>query len=73
MKQSDRYCLPLSVDIHRKQTLWKKGEEDFWSQYGGIERAKRLANDLYECTGQTEKALKLIAEWRMEISQNNLS
>ena len=45
-KPSDKWCVPLSVNSHRLQHA--VGEEKFWAQYGGIERAKELAQDLYE-------------------------
>lgn len=64
LKPSDEYCLPLSVEQHRLQG--EIGETDFWRPYLGHKRASKLARDLYAVTGDREKAMKLIMEWRNE-------
>lgn len=65
LKPSDIYCLPLSVDQHRIQH--DMGEVEYWRPYLGYKRASKLARDLYAVTGDREKALELIAEWKNEI------
>lgn len=62
MKPCDSLTVPLSVSEHRRQG--EIGEEAFWGEYGGIDKAKELARDLYEHTGNTSEALRLIAEFR---------
>lgn len=62
LKPSDEYCLPLSCLEHALQH--KMGEVKYWEQYGGIERAKKLAKDLYRVSGDREAAMELIIQWR---------
>lgn len=68
MKPSDDLCIPLSVEEHYKQHNKHNngyGEENFWHAFGGIEAAKKLAKDLYECSGDYVKACELIGAFRM--------
>lgn len=64
-KPSDKYCVPLSVDQHRVQH--DMSEIEFWRPYLGIKRASKLAEELYFNSGNTNKAIILIMEWRNEI------
>jgi hypothetical protein len=58
LKSGDNFCLPLSVNEHRIQH--EIGELTYWSHFGGIDRAKKLANDLYKVSGDTDAALALL-------------
>jgi len=49
MKPDDSLCVPLTWWQHSKQH--DIGEESFWSDYGGINRAKDFAIRLFENTG----------------------
>jgi len=62
MKSSDNFCVPLSIEEHRKQH--SISEVNYWSSYGGIEKAKSLANALFVRTGDTEEALRLLARFK---------
>ena len=62
LKSGDNNCLPLSVWEHEMQH--RLGERLYWEQYGGIEKAKTLANALYEISGNTNAALMLLARFR---------
>lgn len=64
MKSSDNYCLPLSWQEHTIQHNFSGGEVGYWEQYGGIEKAKELANALYLKTGDTDYAFVLIGRFR---------
>lgn len=64
MKQSDNFCVPLSVSEHAKQHAFKGGEESYWKQYGGIEKAKELANGLFLKTGDRDSALEMLRRFR---------
>lgn len=66
-KSGDNFTLPLNYEIHSRQH--HLGAEDFfWSEYGGIDRAISLANALYENTGNREKCLQLIRDFRIGFS-----
>lgn len=45
-KPGDNYCVPLHFEEHGRQH--RIGEEKFWEPYGGIGKAKELANAIYE-------------------------
>lgn len=62
MKPSDSLTLPLYWREHDRQH--KIGELKFYAQYGGIEHAVSLALSLYENTGNREKCLELIRNFR---------
>lgn len=62
LKPSDCFVIPLSVAEHALQH--KVGELRYWYPYGGYEKATALAKALYENTGNREKCLQLIAEFR---------
>jgi hypothetical protein len=64
LKPSDQYCVPLSVLAHLEQH--DMPEVDFWRPYLGIKRASRLARGLYAVSGDYNKAMQLIMEWRTE-------
>jgi hypothetical protein len=64
MKAGDNFIIPLSVEEHRTQTLWPYGEAGYWEQHGGIDKVKKLANDLYEVSGNTEAAYQLLGAFR---------
>lgn len=61
-KPSDCCCVPLSCAQHALQG--ERGEIVYWKPYGGTELATNLAKALYECTGNKERALELIREFR---------
>jgi hypothetical protein len=58
MKSGDNNCLPLSVDEHRIQH--EIGEQNYWFSFGGLAKAKRLANNLYDVSGDMDAALALL-------------
>jgi hypothetical protein len=64
MKACDSMCVPLSCSQHAKQH--GMSEEKFWEPHGGIDRAKALANALYEVSGDNIEALRLIQKWRSQ-------
>jgi len=64
MKPCDSLCVPLNWAEHARQH--REGEQDFWEAYGGIERAKKLAKDLYKVSGNYDAAIELIREFRNE-------
>lgn len=68
LKPGDDYCVPLCCTTgigknekgcHEKQ---HKGEVEFWDKYGGILKATKLAQDLFNHTGNEEYGNELI--WR---------
>lgn len=63
LKSSDSYCLPLSVYEHNLQHNMGS-EPKYWARHGGIDKAKSLANNLFLHTGNEQKALELIMEFR---------
>lgn len=64
-KPDDRLCTPLSWYFHSIQH--KMGSEiNFWEPYGGVDKAKQLARDLYAVTGNHDAALKLIREFKCQ-------
>lgn len=64
VKPSDWFCVPLAWTEHDKQHKHKGGEVGYWNQYGGIDKAKALANALHVKSGDTEYALMLLARFR---------
>lgn len=64
MKIGDNFCIPLSVNEHRKQH--EEGEVKYWNKHGGIERVQYLGNCLYECTGDDTEAWRLIKQWKTQ-------
>lgn len=62
LKPCDSQCVPLSWIEHARQHT--HGEEIFWKPYGGIEKAKQLASDLYAVSGDLEAGKKLVREFR---------
>lgn len=68
MKPSDALTVPLYWRQHALQH--EIGEELFWEPYGGTERAKELARQLYENTGNREKCLRIIARFRYDLQDN---
>ena len=64
IKPSDMFCVPLSVRAHTEQH--DTSEVEFWREFLGVKRASKLAKDLYKASGNREKALRLIAEWKLE-------
>ncbi len=40
------------------------GEEKFWERFGGVDKAKELAQQLYAVSGNWEKACGLIVRFR---------
>lgn len=62
-KPGDNLTLPLCRKCHIIQST-KMSEKSFWDKYGGVDKAKVLANNLYINTGNESKALQLIEEFR---------
>lgn len=62
LKSGDDCCIPLSCSQHALQH--RTSEVEYWGQYGGIERATKLAKALYKHTGDRDKAIELIMEFR---------
>lgn len=52
LKPEDNWCVPLSPEMHDLQH--KIGERKFWDMYGGIEKAKNVANLLYQAWQEDE-------------------
>ena len=63
LKSGDNCVLPLNWEVHQRQHAMGS-EAAFWAKYGGIEKAKELANALWLRTGQREECLKLITRFR---------
>jgi len=69
-KPDDSHIVPLCCSgigwtgCHDKERLW--GESVFWERYGGTERATELAKALHECTGDEDRALELIRDFKNE-------
>lgn len=61
LKSSDDCVINLCVYCH---ILQGKGERKFWRPYGGITKASKLANELFENTGHYETCIELIENWR---------
>lgn len=61
IKPSDDCTVPLCVTCHKNQH--DNGEELWWSQFGGIKKATKLAKSLYAITGDRDKAETLIREF----------
>jgi hypothetical protein len=61
MKPGDNCVIPLSVAEHRLQH--EIGEEMYYGPLGGVEKAKKLAKDLFSVSGNYDAALKLIASY----------
>lgn len=57
LKEDDCWCVPLAPAQHRKQH--GMNERTYWKQCGIDPCA--VARDLWECSGNTEKALAIIA------------
>lgn len=64
IKPCDSLTVPLSYIMHDRQH--QIGELKFWNGIEGINRAKKLAKDLYEISGNELAGLMLIAKFRME-------
>jgi hypothetical protein len=61
-KSCDSCCVPMAVFAHHAQH--GQNEREFWKQYGGIEKATKLAKGLYENRYDDDKAIELITRWR---------
>ena len=62
MKPGDDKCVPLWWGEHLRQH--EEGERVFWNEYGGIEKALDLAEELYKVSGDDDKGNILILEFR---------
>lgn len=60
-KPDDFLVVPLCHELHHLQH--NIGEVTFWNTHGGLLNAKKLAMDLYDVSGDTMAALKLIARF----------
>jgi hypothetical protein len=45
-------------------------EAAFWEPYGGIDRVKQLARDLYAVSGDKDAAIMLITEFRNDFQNS---
>lgn len=61
-KPSDDCCVPLSCAQHTTQG--DIGETEYWKPHGGSERATKLAKELYKHTGDRDRCLQLMREFR---------
>ena len=61
MKPGDNKTIPLWWGEHLRQH--EVGEKIFWSEYGGIEKALELAEELYKVSGDDDKGNILIWEF----------
>lgn len=61
LKPGDNFVIPLSVSEHRLQH--EIGEEKYYSSFGGVDKAKKLAEDLFSVSGNVEAALEIIARY----------
>ena len=61
IKPGDNYTVPLDYREHERQH--KKGELSYWDD---IDAAIELAKSLYENTGNREKCLNLILNFRIK-------
>jgi hypothetical protein len=60
-KANDYMAVPLQALKHRRQH--DIGHPRFWEPYGGVERAQRLALDLWDVSGDLETGKKLVWEF----------
>lgn len=56
LKPHDKHCVPLRHSEHMKQH--ETSEEKYWGEH--LDRAKKLALDLWEISGDDDKAYLLI-------------
>lgn len=57
LKSGDDCVVPLCVDCHRRQG--EQTEFAFWSAFGGVKKATKLAHNLYKVSGDRDAALIL--------------
>lgn len=62
LKPCDSLTVPLCPDCHNEQH--RKGEVWFWDRFGGVNNAKKIAQELYNVTGDNIAGMKLIAGFR---------
>lgn len=65
-KPCDSMCVPLHWEQHDKQH--RIGEEKFYLPYGGVEKAKSLANFLWNNRHDLEVCMSGIIKFRMGIN-----
>ncbi len=61
LKSGDDCTVPLCPPHHRLQHA--TGEGVFWDTYGGIEKATKLAHEIYAATGEEMKAKQAIGRF----------
>lgn len=61
-KSSDEFAVPLCVECHEHQH--KIGEKRFWQEYGGTEVAKKFAQHLFQVSGDKQKGVCLIVNFK---------
>lgn len=66
LKSGDNSVLPMDYEVHARQHA-AGSEVKFWEQYGGIEKARELANALFVKSGQPDECLMLIARFKRAI------
>lgn len=62
-KPCDSLCLPLSWKEHDRQH--RIGEKEFYAPYGGVEKAKELANFIYENRYNYDLCVSAIKKFRV--------
>ena len=68
MKPCDSLTVPLHWMEHARQHTMN--EAAFWEPYGGIDRVKQLARDLYAVSGDKDAAIMLITEFRNDFQNS---
>ena len=61
-KPSDSLCIPLNWEEHARQH--RTTESYFFREFGGVEKAKELAQLLWENTGNEDECLAILSRFR---------
>lgn len=67
MKSGDDLTVPLCAtwpDREGCHDVQGRGEVKFWERFGGIDKAQKLARDLFAVTGDWVKGCELIVRFR---------
>lgn len=58
LKPSDEWCVPLAWQSH--DTQHRIGEKNFWALFGGVDKAKELAQELYRIYQEDDRDNKAL-------------